>query len=107
MRSWEHRKAWPGLVAGALGDCRHFLGQPGRWLYLPLNDCPCCDPVERRDQLQWALSGLPPRARRELGRVVAALDEEFERRTLPDPHSPPGRGLYGGAWWHHRLAELT
>ncbi|MYX14510.1 hypothetical protein GTY67_14000 [Streptomyces sp. SID8374] len=29
----------------------------------------------------------PPGARKDLGRLIARLDEEFERRTLPDPEN--------------------
>ncbi|MGW6913882.1 hypothetical protein ACWGB8_08695 [Kitasatospora sp. NPDC054939] len=95
-------------MSDALGLYERFLRRPGRWLYVRRTDCPCCDVVTGRDELQAVIEALPTSARRELSRVVARLDAEFERRTLPDPHAserlcsgwfdPPRR-----SWWHLRL----
>ncbi|MFJ4988848.1 hypothetical protein ACIP9H_34230 [Streptomyces sp. NPDC088732] len=79
-----------------------FLRGPGRWLYVPLANCPCHDPVSGRDTVEVMLNALPSRARRELRAVVGRLDDEFERRTLPDPTAPVKPGL---GWWHRRLTE--
>lgn len=106
----EARRFWPGYLREALIQYEGFLRQPGRWLYVPLADCPCHDVVGGRDNLQAMLKALPPRARRDLGRIVVKLDAEFERRTLPDPfasellcsvwYDPPSR-----PWWHLRLTK--
>jgi hypothetical protein len=60
----EARRFWPGYVSEALIQYESFLRQPGRWLYVPLADCPCHDVVGGRDNLQAMLDALPP------GRVV-------------------------------------
>ncbi|MFC9976186.1 hypothetical protein ACFVH6_35360 [Spirillospora sp. NPDC127200] len=46
---------------------------------------------------------LPPAARAELVRLVRPLDEEFMRKTLPNPFADRGtwRTEY---WWYRRLA---
>ncbi|MFD0205780.1 MULTISPECIES: hypothetical protein [Saccharothrix] len=90
-----------GLSAGAAFEgYRRFLHQPGRWLYVPFHDCPCCAPTHGRDTLELALDHLPRAARAALRRLLAPLDEEFHRRTLPNPHSTTP-----GHWWHRRLYE--
>ncbi|WP_243659154.1 hypothetical protein [Tamaricihabitans halophyticus] len=68
-------------------------------------DCPCCDPVDARDELEAVLRVLPSGPRAELRRVVAALDEEFERRTLPDPKASLISSYHSAAWWRRRLRE--
>lgn len=92
------------LLARADGTMEYeqFLRRPGRHLYVPLADCPCHDPLHGRDNVEALLRALPPRVRRELRRVVARLDEEFEQRTLPDPMAPV---RLGEGWWHRRLME--
>lgn len=92
-------------VAKAFHQYREFLDQPGRWLYLPPGYLPVWHVVEARDQLEWALRALPPRPRRELRRVVARLDHEFERRTLPDPDARVVYWCGRDAWWWRRLTE--
>ncbi|MFD8561939.1 hypothetical protein ACWDOR_22185 [Streptosporangium canum] len=101
---FQHQYLGPGSVAGALAEYQRFLRRAGRYLDLPLPACPCCDPLEARDVLEYALRRLRHSARTELSQTVARLDEEFYRRTLPDPrpHRPPGR--FGG-WWYHRIYE--
>ncbi|MFF3764086.1 hypothetical protein ACFYYR_08370 [Streptomyces sp. NPDC001922] len=91
-------------MAEALEFYGQFLRRPGRYLYVGLGDCPCCDPVGARDVLADALNRLPPSARRELRRVVARLDEEFLRRTLPDPRAAARSAWHAKAWWRQRLA---
>ncbi|MFC5117817.1 hypothetical protein ACFPN7_28105 [Amycolatopsis halotolerans] len=98
-----HRGA--GSVSQALDRYRSFLRQPGRWLYVPWTDCPCCDPVDARDELEAVLRALPPGARAELRRVVAPLDEEFRRRTLPDPTASSLSSWHAAGWWRQRLQE--
>ncbi|MCM2416210.1 hypothetical protein [Streptomyces sp. RKAG290] len=57
-----------------------------------------------RDILQEALCSLPQPSRAELRRVVAGLDAELRRRTLPDPHAYR-RLPWHGEWWHRRLYD--
>ncbi|MFJ9697025.1 hypothetical protein [Kitasatospora sp. NPDC101183] len=99
----EARRFGPGYLSEALGQYEEFLRRPGRVLYVPLSDCPCHDVLGARDDIQAMLSALPPRARRELGRIVARLDAEFERRTLPDPHAYRRRAYSRFDWWYQRL----
>nr|BFE50537.1 hypothetical protein GCM10017745_39640 [Saccharothrix mutabilis subsp. capreolus] len=73
----EAHELWTGCVSQALDRYRRFLSQPGRRLYVPWPDCPCCDPVDARDQLDVALRALPRGARAELRRAVGRLDDEF------------------------------
>ncbi|GAA4258847.1 hypothetical protein [Dactylosporangium darangshiense] len=101
----EARHLWPGCVRQGLDALRRFLRRPGRWLYIPWADCPCCDPVYARDELENALRRLPAHARAELRRAVAPLDEEFRRRTLPDPNARFISDWHAAAWWRQRLRE--
>ncbi|TXS52321.1 hypothetical protein [Streptomyces sp. t39] len=99
---------WPGATATALESYRRFLALPGRPLYLRLSICGCTgcdlqdDVAAARDVLELVLRRLPPRARKELAALLAPLDEELSRRTLPDPfaHRRPWRG---DGWWHRRI----
>jgi hypothetical protein len=103
---------WPGATEAALRYYRAFLGRPGRYLYLRRSRCPCdeCELQEdvalARDLIELVLSRLPPRARGELAALVAELDQELRRRTLPDPfaHRQPWRR---GGWWHWRIYDET
>lgn len=100
---------WPGATARALHRFRGFLASPpGRRPRYPEYaecSCPgCCvadDVTCARDILAEVLLRLPPAARSDLGRTVRALDEEFLRRTLPDPFARSGWN--GHLWWHRRL----
>ncbi|MET8233044.1 hypothetical protein ABZS77_20480 [Micromonospora sp. NPDC005298] len=99
----------PGLgsTAAALADYRHAVRRSGRWLDLPPDYCTCdtCDVVDQRDVLGVALRRLPPAARRELQRLVDPLDEEFLRKTLPDPLAAVRSDWHAQAWWRQRLWE--
>lgn len=100
---------WDGSVEAALRHYRAFLRQPGRYLDLcfpvsPHPDSSLVDVANARDILQEALLALPQPSRAELGRVVARLDSELRRRTLPDPHAY--RHLrWHGEWWNRRLYD--
>lgn len=94
-----------GAVAEALYRYERFLHQPGRYLYLPWDDCPCCDPCDARDVLEDALRRLPPAAQGGLRLIVARLDEEFLRRTLPDPWAASVSSWHAAAWWRQRIRE--
>ncbi|MFE9139533.1 hypothetical protein [Streptomyces sp. NPDC007355] len=45
---------------------------------------------------------LPPGAQRDLGRLIARIDAEFERRTLPEPDYIE---LAVFDWWWTRMRE--
>ncbi|MGW0751022.1 hypothetical protein [Streptomyces sp. NPDC002587] len=102
-----------GEIAGLLRLYRRFLDTPGRRLWLVPSACPACpgcaldDVAVVRDELADHYRALPPGARRALGRVLRLLDEEFRRRTFPDPAPPAAhRADWSGtphAWWHRRL----
>lgn len=101
----EARHLWHGAVAEALHQYERFLHRPGRYLYLPWNDGPCCDPTEARDILEEALRHLPPAARASLRKIVAPLDAEFLRRTLPDPTAASISPWHAEAWWRRRIRQ--
>jgi hypothetical protein len=82
IRKLEEERLWPGAVAAALAECRWYLGQPGRFLPDPVIGCECCDPLVARDRLEDVLLWLPRGARSDLGRIVAGLDAEFDRRAV-------------------------
>ncbi|MFI9173203.1 hypothetical protein [Streptomyces lincolnensis] len=100
---------FPGVIAYALRRYRAFLSPSGsRPRYPYLDDCSCrgCslrDVRHARDVLDAAVRELPPRARGELGRVVAALDRGYLARTLPDPLAETRRRRGADGWWHRRL----
>lgn len=96
-------------MEAAVRHYRAFLRQPGRYLDLcfpasPHPESSLVDVANTRDILQEALRSLPQLSRAELGRVVACLDAEFRRRTLPDPHAYR-RLRWHGEWWHRRLYD--
>ncbi|MCB5163400.1 hypothetical protein LG634_00840 [Streptomyces bambusae] len=105
VRRTEARHLWHGAVAEALLRYERFLKLPGRHLYLPHDTC-CCDPVEARDTLEDALRHLPPAARRDLYALVARLDDEFRRRTLPNPLIAEASPYAAAAWWRQRIREI-
>ncbi|GAA4196923.1 hypothetical protein GCM10023074_23350 [Microbispora amethystogenes] len=92
------------FVAESLDQYKSFLRRRGRTLYLSPYQCPCCDPAVARDALELALRRLPPAARRDLGRLVYRLDEEYRRRTLPEPRPYRLLPWQFAAWWHQRMA---
>ncbi|MER5556377.1 hypothetical protein ABT001_32780 [Streptomyces sp. NPDC002793] len=100
---------WDGAVEAALRHYRAFLRQPGRYLDLcfeisPHPESSLVNVANARDILEEALHLLPLPARAELGRLLAPLDAELRRRTLPDPHAYR-RFWRGGGWWHRRLYD--
>lgn len=101
VKRLEGSRLGPGAVAEAIATYESFLRRPGRYLSSPGYECPCCDPVYARDVLQVALGALPKSTGRDLRLIVARLDAEFERKTLPDPQPP--RASRNLAWWHYRL----
>ncbi len=101
----------PGDTQTALRCYRWFLARPGRYLYLTATVCGCyeCALTEdiaiARDLIELVLARLPHRARQELAALVAVLDEELYRRTLPDPLAHRRPWSSGEQWWHHRLYD--
>ncbi|MFE5208134.1 hypothetical protein [Streptomyces sp. NPDC056600] len=106
IRRLEEELLWPGAVAADLAECRRYLEKPGRFLPDPEMNCSHCDPLVARDCLEAALLRLPRGARTDLGRIVAKLDAEFDRRFVPlSPHlvlTPPF-GACGH--WRRRFME--
>jgi hypothetical protein len=95
----ESSLLWPGSVADALARWKRAVFQNVSGLLEAATHagCPCCDPFEPRGDLEQALKALPPKARRELRAKVEPLDEEFRRRTVHDPYTPPD-----WPWWRRR-----
>lgn len=99
----------PGDTAAALRCIRRFLARPGRYLYPEKTVCGCTEcergsnPAAARDVLTLTLSRLPRHARREFAVLVAGLDEELRRRTLPDPFAHRQPWHRPGPWWHTRI----
>ncbi|MDH6544853.1 hypothetical protein [Streptomyces sp. SPB4] len=94
---------WPGAVADALDRFEGAFGQPGRYLNAPTVWQPGLEVEYARDDLEEVMLHLPRGARRDLGRLVARIDDEFERRTLPNPW-PVNASTVGG-WWWSRIRE--
>ncbi|MFF3115467.1 hypothetical protein ACFVSN_40580 [Kitasatospora sp. NPDC057904] len=100
IRRLEHERLWTGAVAGALSECRRYLSQSGRVLPEPETGCDECNPILARDLLQAVLLWLPVGARVDLGRLVARLDAEFDRRTVLRPELLMADSPWGveGSW---------
>lgn len=101
---------YPGATDRALRRYRAFLQPPGRRPRYPrdaLCSCRGCsfdDVRHARDVLDAVLRQLPPHARAELTRRVAALDAAYLERTLPDPFAHD-RQWRADRWWRRRLAD--
>ncbi|MEU6763780.1 hypothetical protein ABZ916_14810 [Streptomyces sp. NPDC046853] len=100
---------YPGATDRALRRYRSFLEPPGRKPRYPQNSQCCCrgcsfdDVRHARDVLADVLQQLPARARGELRRHVARLDDTYRARTLPDPFADR-RPWRSDRWWRRRLA---
>jgi hypothetical protein len=94
---------WPNAVADALSRFDWAFKQPGRYLNASQVRQPGLEVEDARDVLAEAMLHLPRGARRDLGRLVDRIDDEFERRTLPNP-GPTSEGTEGG-WWWSRIRE--
>jgi hypothetical protein len=93
------------MVAVALARFENVFRQPGRYLNGPQDMSPGIEIEDVRDDLEMVLERLPPGARVDLGRLVQRIDEEFERRTLPNP-GPVTTRWNSGRWWWWRIREL-
>ena len=106
LAQFDHRRRWPGCTAAALQGYRRLLRQRGRWLDLEPEGCSCCGgPLDHRDNLEAALEALPTPERAELRRLIAPLDDNLFRRSIPDPFWRPADGPYADRWWHHRMID--
>jgi len=99
----EDERLWPDAVADALSRFERAFRQPGRYPDASRVWQPGLEVEHARDVLEDAMLRLPGGARRDLGRLVDRIDDEFERRTLPDP-GPVGEHNVGG-WWWSRIRE--
>jgi len=93
-QDWARNGLWPGAIAEALGAWRRIARFPRTRVSLP---CACCG-RHPRALLQEALDRLPARAVAAVRRQLTPLDDEFHRRTVPDPHLPAMR-----PWWDRRF----
>ncbi|MET7622558.1 hypothetical protein [Streptomyces sp. NPDC005408] len=73
---------------------------PGRYLDGSAFDSPGVG--DARDDLEWTMLYLPPGAKRDLGRLITRIDEEFEHRTLPDPNYNEWATT---RWWWTRMRD--
>lgn len=106
IRKLEEDRLWPGAVAAALAECRSYLGQPGRVLPDPVIGCDCCDPLVARDRLEDVLLWLPRGARADLGRLLAGLDAEFDRRAVSlSSHLMLATPFSACGYWRRRFME--
>ncbi|MFJ7126129.1 hypothetical protein [Streptomyces sp. NPDC098101] len=103
VRRVEEERVRPGAVADALARFAWTFRQPGRYLNASEVRQPGLEVEDARDDLEEVMLHLPLGARRDLGRLVARIDEEFERRTLPNPR--PVRVRASDGWWWARTRE--
>ncbi|MET7368734.1 hypothetical protein ABZS61_23350 [Streptomyces sp. NPDC005566] len=93
---------WPNAIANALSRFEWAFKQHGRYLNASEACSPGIEVEDARDDLERAMLRLPPGAKRDLGRLITHLDEEFERRTLPEPNYIEW-AMDG--WWWARMRE--
>jgi hypothetical protein len=93
---------WPNAVAIALSRFEWAFMQPVRYLNASEAVSPGIEVEDARDDLERAMWHLPPGAKRDLGRLITRIDEEFERRTLPEPNNVEWSTL---GWWWTRMRE--
>ncbi|MBG6133895.1 hypothetical protein [Longispora fulva] len=106
IRRVEEEHLWPGAVADGIERFQRYLRQPGRDLRRPWADCPCCDPLEAREELGQALRLLPRGARIDLEGIVDRLDANFLRRTTWNPQARFHSAWAAGAWWRQRFLDV-
>ncbi|TDC72844.1 hypothetical protein E1283_20675 [Streptomyces hainanensis] len=90
----------PNAVCHALSRIESAFRQPGRYLDVSVFWSPGIN--DARDDLEWAMLHLPPGAKRDLGRLITRIDDELERRTLPEPNNIQ---LATFSWWWTRMRE--
>ncbi|GAA3045118.1 hypothetical protein GCM10017562_02970 [Streptomyces roseofulvus] len=102
IRRVEDQEMWPNAVAKALSRLEWAFQQPGRYLNASETPSPGLEVEDARDDLELAMRLLPLGARRDLGRLIKRIDEEYERRTLPEPNNTAW-AVFG--WWWTRARE--
>ncbi|GGV12473.1 hypothetical protein GCM10010260_58970 [Streptomyces filipinensis] len=102
IRRVEDEEMWPNAVAHAVSRFESAFRQPGRYLNASEAHSPGIEVEDARDDLDRAMLHLPPGARRDLGRLITRIDEEFARRTLPEPNNIE-LAMFG--WWWTRMRE--
>lgn len=100
IRRVEDQGTRPNTVARALSCFEWAFNEHGRYLDASAFDSPGVG--DARDDLEWAMLHLPPGAKRDLGRLITRIDEEFERRTLPEPNYNEWATTH---WWWTRVRE--
>lgn len=91
-RDWAREGLWPGAIAEALLSWRTISRQPSTRIFLP-----CCCGRHPRALLEKALDALTTPTARALAKLISELDDEFRRRTVPDPHLSSAL-----PWWDQR-----
>lgn len=99
----EEERLWPNAVADALARIEWAFKQPGRYLNASAVYEPGLEMEDARDDLEEVMLRLPRGARRDLGRLIGRIDDEYERRTMPDP-GPVGEWA-ADRWWWTRIRE--
>jgi hypothetical protein len=89
-------------AAKSLAMYEELLRRPGRWLPGDAVISPGLEPESARGALQDILAKLPPAPRRELELVLKPLDDDYLRRTLPEPGEDPAQNRQ----WRWRDREL-
>jgi len=103
VRRVEDERSRPNAVADALSRFEWVFRQPGRYLNASQTWQPGLEVEYARDVLEEVMLHLPPGARRDLARLVDRIDDEFERRTLPNPGPITDQTV--GGWWWSRIRE--
>lgn len=103
IRRVEDEHYWPDAVWKSLELYRMLLRRPGRYLNGDASVSPGIEPEDGRDLIASVLDRLPRGARRDLERLIAPLDKDFLRRTVP---SQPRPDWSAGLWWYERDREL-
>ncbi|MFG2953673.1 hypothetical protein ACGF5O_08095 [Streptomyces sp. NPDC048291] len=85
IRQVEDEEMWPNAVAHALSRFEWAFRQPGRYPNASEVCSPGIEVEDAGDDLEQAMLHLPSGARRDLGRLITRIDEEFDCRALPVP----------------------
>ncbi len=92
-RDWARYGFWPGAILEALTSWRAVARRPStRGTFLP-----CCCGRHPRALLEEALDAVDTPTARALAKLIGEYDDEFRRRTIPDP-----RLAAALPWWDRR-----
>ncbi|GAA3449600.1 hypothetical protein GCM10018962_14330 [Dactylosporangium matsuzakiense] len=103
IRRVEDECYWPNAVWSSLEQYKLLLRQPGRYLNGDESSSPGIEAEDGRDLIASVLTRLPRGARRDLERLIAPLDKDFVRRTVP---RLSWTDWAAGRWWYQRDREL-